>query len=73
MFGMTEAFLNDGQLAAIAEAGGGVAFNLPITLGDVVVTYNLPGVERASSSTATPSPRSSSATSPPGPTRRSRC
>ncbi len=45
MFGMSEAFLNDDQLAAIAEAGGGIAFNLPITLGDVVVTYNLPGVE----------------------------
>ena len=44
MFGMTEAFLNDDQLAAIAEAGGGVAFNLPITLGDVVPTFNLPGV-----------------------------
>jgi len=46
MFGMTEAFLNDGQLAAIAAAGGGVAFNLPITLGDVVPTYNLPGVRK---------------------------
>jgi len=45
MFGMTEAFLNDEQLAAIAAAGGGVAFNMPITLGDVVVTYNVPGVE----------------------------
>jgi phosphate transport system substrate-binding protein len=45
MFGMSEAFLNDEQLAAIAAAGGGIAFNLPITLGDVVVTYNLPGVE----------------------------
>lgn len=44
MFGMSEAFLNDGQLAAIAETGGGIAFNLPITLGDVVPTYNLPGV-----------------------------
>jgi len=44
MFGMSEAFLNDGQLAAIREAGGGTAFNLPITLGDVVPTYNLPGV-----------------------------
>jgi phosphate transport system substrate-binding protein len=44
MFGMTEAFLNDTQLAAIAANGGGVAFNLPITLGDVVPTYNLPGV-----------------------------
>jgi phosphate transport system substrate-binding protein len=46
MFGMSEAFLNDGQLAAIAAAGGGVAFNMPITLGDVVITYNLPGVEK---------------------------
>jgi phosphate transport system substrate-binding protein len=46
MFGMTEAFLNDSQLAAIAAAGGGVAFNLPITLGDVVPTYNLPGVTK---------------------------
>jgi phosphate transport system substrate-binding protein len=46
MFGMSEAFLNDGQLAAIAAAGGGVAFNLPITLGDVVPTYNLPGVAK---------------------------
>jgi phosphate transport system substrate-binding protein len=46
MFGMSEAFLNDGQLAAIAEAGGGIAFNLPITLGDVVPTYNLPGVTK---------------------------
>jgi phosphate transport system substrate-binding protein len=44
MFGMTEAFLSDEALATIAAAGGGVAFNLPITLGDVVVTYNLPGV-----------------------------
>lgn len=44
MFGMTEAFLNDGQLAAIRETGGGTAFNIPITLGDVVATYNLPGV-----------------------------
>ena len=46
MFGMTEAFLNDEQLAAIAAAGGGTAFNLPITLGDVVATYNVPGVPR---------------------------
>jgi phosphate transport system substrate-binding protein len=46
MFGMTEAFLNDDQLAAIATAGGGIAFNLPITLGDVVPTYNLPGVAK---------------------------
>jgi phosphate transport system substrate-binding protein len=45
MFGMSEAFLNDEQIAAIAEAGGGQAFNMPITLGDVVITYNVPGVE----------------------------
>jgi phosphate transport system substrate-binding protein len=72
MFGMTEAFLNDGQLAAIAAAGGGIAFNLPITLGDVVPPTTCPASRRAWSSTATRSPRSSSATSPPGPTRRSR-
>ena len=46
MFGMSEAFLNDGQLAAIAAAGGGIAFNIPITLGDVVPSYNLPGVAK---------------------------
>jgi phosphate transport system substrate-binding protein len=44
MFGMSEAFLNDAQLEAIAASGGGIAFNIPITLGDVVPTYNLPGV-----------------------------
>jgi phosphate transport system substrate-binding protein len=41
---VTEAFLSDEALASIAASGGGVAFNMPITLGDVVVTYNLPGV-----------------------------
>jgi phosphate transport system substrate-binding protein len=45
MFGMTEAFLNDEQLAEAEAATGGTAFNIPITLGDVVPTYNLPGVE----------------------------
>jgi phosphate transport system substrate-binding protein len=44
MFGMSEAFLNDQQLEAIAASGGGVPFNMPITLGDVVPTFNLPGV-----------------------------
>ena len=44
-FGATEAFLNDEQLAQAEEATGGAAFNLPITLADVVVTYNVPGVE----------------------------
>jgi phosphate transport system substrate-binding protein len=46
MFGMTEAYLSDSALAAIRDGGGGTAYNLPITLGDVVVTYNLPGVPR---------------------------
>jgi phosphate transport system substrate-binding protein len=43
-FGATEAFLSDGQLEAARRATGGEAFNLPITLGDVILTYNLPGV-----------------------------
>ncbi len=43
-FGATESFLNADQLAQAAANGGGVAFNLPITLGDVVATYNVPGV-----------------------------
>jgi phosphate transport system substrate-binding protein len=43
-FGATEAFLSDEQLQAARNATGGEAFNLPITLGDVVLTYNLPGV-----------------------------
>lgn len=44
-FGATEAFLNDEQLAQAEEATGGAAYNLPVTLADVVVTYNVPGVE----------------------------
>jgi phosphate transport system substrate-binding protein len=44
MFGMSERFLTDEQLAEVEAATGGTAFNLPITLGDVVPTYNLPGV-----------------------------
>ena len=44
MFGATEASLND-ENAELARANtGGVAYNMPITLGDVVLTYNLPGV-----------------------------
>lgn len=43
-FGMTEAFLKDEALAEVYAATGGTAFNIPITLGDVVATYNLPGV-----------------------------
>jgi phosphate transport system substrate-binding protein len=45
MFGMTEAFLSDEVMANVEQATGGRAFNLPITVADVVVTYNLPGVE----------------------------
>ncbi|MBX3143623.1 MAG: phosphate ABC transporter substrate-binding protein PstS [Trueperaceae bacterium] len=45
-FGATEAFLNADQLAEAAANGGGIAFNMPITLGDVVATYNVPGVDK---------------------------
>lgn len=45
-FGATEAFLNEEQLAAAVEETGGKAYNLPITIGDVVVTYNVPGVNK---------------------------
>ncbi len=44
MFGMSEAFLNDEIMANVEKQTGGKAFNLPITLADVVVTYNVPGV-----------------------------
>lgn len=44
MFGMSEAFLNDEVMAEIEQSTGGKAFNLPITLADVVATYNLPGI-----------------------------
>lgn len=44
MFGMTEAFLSDEVMGNVEQATGGRAFNLPITLADVVPTYNLPGV-----------------------------
>ena len=45
MFGATEAALNDANAELARTNTGGVAFNMPITLGDVVPTYNLPGVE----------------------------
>lgn len=45
MFGMTEAFLSDAVMADIEQKTGGKAFNMPITLADVVITYNIPGVE----------------------------
>jgi phosphate transport system substrate-binding protein len=46
MFGMTEAFLSDEVQSDIENKTGGRAFNMPITLADVVVTYNIPGVEK---------------------------
>lgn len=45
MFGMSEAFLSEEVMRDIEESTGGRAFNLPITLADVVPTYNLPGIE----------------------------
>lgn len=44
MFGMSEAFLSDEVMAEVERNTGGKAFNLPITLADVVPTYNLPGI-----------------------------
>lgn len=44
-FGATEAFLNEQQLADARAGTGGEAYNLPITLADVVITYNVPGLE----------------------------
>jgi len=44
MFGMTEAFLKDEIVEEVEKKTGGRAFNMPITLADVVVTYNVPGV-----------------------------
>ncbi len=44
MFGATEAALNDANAELARTNTGGLAYNMPITLGDVVLTYNLPGV-----------------------------
>ncbi len=46
MFGMSEAFLSDEIMADIESQTGGRAFNMPITLADVVPTYNVPGIEK---------------------------
>jgi phosphate transport system substrate-binding protein len=46
MFGMSEAFLSDEVMGEIEQSTGGKAFNLPITLADVVATYNLPGIDK---------------------------
>lgn len=45
MFGATERFLTDQQIAEVEQATGGTAFNIPVTLGSVVPVYNLPGYE----------------------------
>lgn len=45
MFGMSEAFLSEEVMRDIEASTGGRAFNLPITLADVVPTYNLPGID----------------------------
>ena len=44
MFGASEAHLNDENAELARRNTGGVAYNLPLTLGDVVLTYNVPGV-----------------------------
>lgn len=44
-FGASEVFLSDEHLAEAQLSSGGEAFNLPFTLGDVVLLYNLPGVD----------------------------
>jgi phosphate transport system substrate-binding protein len=45
MFGATERFLSDEQIAQVQQATGGTAFNMPVTLGSVVPVYNLPGFD----------------------------
>ncbi len=46
MFGMSEAFLSDEIMSEIESKTEGRAFNMPVTLADVVVTYNIPGIEK---------------------------
>lgn len=45
MFGATERYLADEEIAAVESATGGTAFNIPVTLGSVAPVYFLPGVE----------------------------
>ncbi len=45
MYGATEAYLNEEQMAEVEASTGGRAFNMPVSLGSVVPTYNLPGVD----------------------------
>ena len=66
-FGATDAPMNDEELAKAP----GKLLHIPTTLGAVVVAYNLPGVDAASSSRPRSSPASSSARSRSGTTRRS--
>jgi phosphate transport system substrate-binding protein len=44
MFGMSEAYLSDEVISNIENSTGGKGFNMPITLADVVPTYNISGV-----------------------------
>ncbi len=44
MFGASEAHLSDENSNLAQQNTGGLAFNVPLTLGDVVPTYNVPGV-----------------------------
>jgi phosphate transport system substrate-binding protein len=44
MFGMSEAYLPDEKMVEVESRTGGKAFNMPITLADVVPTYNIPGI-----------------------------
>lgn len=45
MYGATEAHLTDEQMADVETRTGGRAFNIPVSLGAVVPTYNVPGVD----------------------------
>lgn len=44
-FGASESALKDEQIEDAKAKTGGMAYCLPITLGDVVLTYNVPGVK----------------------------
>lgn len=45
MFGASEAHLTDENSEIARQNTGGLAYNMPLTLGDVVLTYNIPGVD----------------------------
>ena len=68
-FGDTDSAMTDEEIE-VADKNG-TTVHVPIVFGAVTVSYNLPGSNRASSSTAKPSATSSSARSPSGTTRRS--